>query len=124
MKNTRCGVYDINRSTPEGYLLLGALARLCVLDRRVGGMKQQLELCRRAADLQSTDILNVPIADVGFSLRTFNVLKRAGIETIGGLVKYTEDELLHIRNLGRATLCEIKGVLSHFGLCLTEDIFT
>ncbi len=124
MENTRGGVYDINRSIPEGYLLLGALARLCVLDRRVGGMKQQLELCRRAANLQRADMLNVPIVDLGFSCRTFNVLKRADIETIGDLVEYTEDELLHIRNLGKACLREIKDKLNHFGLCLTEDIFT
>lgn len=116
------GVYEINTATVEGRLLLGALARLCVLDRRVGGMRQQMELCRRAADLQTADILNVSIVDLGFSFRTFNVLKRVEVETVGDLVQYTEDDLLRIRMLGIKCLREIKDRLNHFGLRLRSDV--
>lgn len=52
--------------------------------------------------------LQDPIDKLGFSIRTFNILKRAGIDTIGSLLSYTDEELLSLRYLSEASLEEIQ----------------
>ncbi|HOC31991.1 MAG: DNA-directed RNA polymerase subunit alpha [Armatimonadetes bacterium] len=58
------------------------------------------------------------IEELEFSVRTYNCLKKAGIETIADLVKTTEQQLLNIRNLGRVSLDEIKERLAEEGCSL------
>lgn len=56
-------------------------------------------------------ILDMTVEDVEFSVRTYNCLKNAYIQTIGELLFKTEDEMLRIRNFGRKSLNEIKEFL-------------
>lgn len=64
---------------------------------------------------------NVPVEDVDFSVRTFNCLKRAGINTLGVLASKTELELYPaIRNFGRRSLDEVVEKLAQYGLKLKE----
>ena len=58
------------------------------------------------------------------SVRSFNCLKRAGINTIADLVDKTEDDMMKVRNLGRKSLDEVKKKLDEFGVSLKsiEDI--
>lgn len=65
-------------------------------------------------DIDSDDIKNL-----NFSIRTYNCLKRAGIITISALKQKTEDELLHVKNLGKRSLKEIK---SKVALRMSDDM--
>ena len=56
------------------------------------------------------------VDDLEFSVRSANCLKRAGINTIGGLVQKTEQEMLKTKNFGRKSLNEIKEILAEAGL--------
>jgi DNA-directed RNA polymerase subunit alpha len=58
------------------------------------------------------------IEELDFSVRTYNCLKKANIQTIGDLVQTTEDDLMNIRNFGRKSLLEVREKLSAFGLQL------
>ena len=69
-------------------------------------------------------ILETTIEDMDLSVRSFNCLKRAGINTIADLVDKTEDDMMKVRNLGRKSLDEVKKKLDEFGVSLksVEDI--
>ena len=56
----------------------------------------------------------LPIDDLELSVRAFNCLKRAEINTIGELMDKTEDELTRVRNLGKKSVDEIKEKLTNF----------
>jgi DNA-directed RNA polymerase subunit alpha len=58
------------------------------------------------------------IEELDFSVRTYNCLKKANIQTIGDLVQTTEDDLMNIRNFGRKSLLEVRDKLAAFGLTL------
>ncbi len=62
--------------------------------------------------------LDIAIEDLDFSVRTYNCLKRAGINSIGDLVARTEDEMMKVRNLGKKSLEEVIVKLGDMGLSL------
>lgn len=64
----------------------------------------------------SLEQYNMPIEQLGLSVRTFNCLKRAGIAKVGELFERSEEELLTIRNFGLKALEEVKGQLKAQGL--------
>lgn len=65
-----------------------------------------------------SDILKTRIEDLNLSVRTMKALSSAGIRTVGGLVRKTQEDLLVIEGLGAKGITEIKRVLSNFGLIL------
>ncbi len=62
----------------------------------------------------------MPIEDLDLSVRPYNCLKRAGIHTVGDLVKKTEDEVVAVKNFGRKSLDEVKEKLAAHGLSLRQ----
>lgn len=66
-------------------------------------------------------IINKNIKELGLSSRTLNSLRRMGINTLGDLLKYTEDDLITIRNLGGKSIQEVKEKLKEYGLSLRES---
>ena len=60
------------------------------------------------------DISTIPIEDLELSVRAFNCLKRADINTLDQLTAKSEDELTRVRNLGKKSVDEIKAKLSEF----------
>jgi DNA-directed RNA polymerase subunit alpha len=72
------------------------------------------------ADLQEEGetILDTPIEDLDLSVRSFNCLKRQGVNTIGQLTECTEADLLNIRNFGAKSIEEVKDKLQQMGLGL------
>ena len=64
---------------------------------------------------------NFPIEELELGVRSYNCLKRVGIETIGDLVTKTENELAAIPNFGRKSIEEVKETLSTHGLTLRGD---
>ena len=68
----------------------------------------------KSADPQST-VLDMTIEELDLSVRSFNCLKRANINTVADLISKTEDEMMKVRNLGRKSLEEVIGKLAGNG---------
>ncbi|HEY7207095.1 MAG TPA: DNA-directed RNA polymerase subunit alpha [Gaiellaceae bacterium] len=64
---------------------------------------------------------NFPIEELELGVRSYNCLKRVGIETIGDLVMKTESELAAIPNFGKKSIEEVKETLAAHGLTLRGD---
>jgi DNA-directed RNA polymerase subunit alpha len=64
---------------------------------------------------------NFPIEELELGVRSYNCLKRVGIETIGDLVIKTENELANIPNFGKKSVEEVKETLAAHGLTLRGD---
>ncbi len=65
---------------------------------------------------QLRDLLAKPIDDCGLSVRSINSLKNSNISTLGDLVRYSEDDLLKVKNVGEKALSEIAEMLQREGL--------
>ena len=68
----------------------------------------------------TSKVLDMTIEDLDLSVRSFNCLKRASINTVADLVTKTEDDMMKVRNLGRKSLEEVKKKLDELGLSLYE----
>ena len=69
-------------------------------------------------DNNKEKILEMSIEEMDLSVRSYNCLKRAGINTVDDLVNKTEEEMIKVRNLGRKSLEEVLNRLLDFGLSL------
>jgi DNA-directed RNA polymerase subunit alpha len=65
---------------------------------------------------QMYEVLNRSVEELELSVRSYNCLKNANIQTIGDLVQKSEAEMLRTKNFGRKSLNEIKEILSGLGL--------
>ena len=63
-------------------------------------------------------VLEMNIDDMDLSVRSYNCLKRAGIQTVEDLTRKSEDDMLKVRNLGRKSLDEVIAKLESYGLSL------
>ena len=72
-------------------------------------------------DNPKTTVLSMTIEELDFSVRSFNCLKRAGINTVEDLISKTEDDMMKVRNLGRKSLEEVINKLESLGLALRDD---
>lgn len=66
-------------------------------------------------------VLEMTIEELDMSVRSFNCLKRAGIDTVEDLVNKTEDDMIKVRNLGKKSLEEVIQKLHSLGLSLKKD---
>ena len=66
-------------------------------------------------------ILKMTIEELDLSVRSFNCLKRANINTVEDLVSKTQDEMIKVRNLGRKSLEEVIQKLAMLGLSLASE---
>ena len=69
-----------------------------------------------AAAARINEVLNGSVEELELSVRSYNCLKNANIQTIGDLVQKTEAEMLRTKNFGRKSLNEIKEILAGLGL--------
>ncbi len=65
--------------------------------------------------------LETTIEELDLSVRSFNCLKRAGINTVADLISRSEDEMMKVRNLGRKSFEEVKEKLKSLGFDLSSD---
>ena len=68
------------------------------------------------AEAQRDKVLELTIEELDLSVRSFNCLKRANINTVEDLISKTEDEMMKVRNLGRKSLEEVINKLAMMGL--------
>ena len=66
-------------------------------------------------------ILEMSIDELDLSVRSFNCLKRAGINTVEELTQRNEDDMMRVRNLGRKSLEEVQQKLQALGLSLRQS---
>jgi DNA-directed RNA polymerase subunit alpha len=62
--------------------------------------------------------LEMTIEELELSVRSFNCLKRASINTVEELTQRTEEDMMKVRNLGKKSLEEVKSKLAELGLSL------
>ena len=72
-------------------------------------------------ETQRDKVLEMTIEELDLSVRSFNCLKRANINTVEDLISKTEDEMIKVRNLGRKSLEEVEHKLAMMGLSLASD---
>ena len=80
-----------------------------------------VEIMVAKEDAKKEKILEITIEELDLSVRSYNCLKRAGINTIEELIKKNEEEMMKVRNLGRKSLEEVQQKLAALGLSLRQD---
>ena len=66
-------------------------------------------------------VLEMTIEELDLSVRSFNCLKRAGINTVEDLINKSEDEMMKVRNLGKKSLEEVIQKLQSLGFNLSKE---
>jgi DNA-directed RNA polymerase subunit alpha len=66
-------------------------------------------------------VMEITIEELDLSVRSYNCLKRAGINTVEELIQKNEDEMMKVRNLGRKSLEEVQQKLASLGLSLRQN---
>jgi DNA-directed RNA polymerase subunit alpha len=109
--------------TPDEALSVAAriLTEHLQLFTALGGMQpEETTLLVERESESETRLLDLPIDELELSVRSFNCLKRAGINTIGDLSARTENDMVKVRNLGKKSLEEVKQKLAALGLSLAD----
>ena len=73
------------------------------------------------AETQRDKVMEMTIDDMDLSVRSYNCLKRANINTVEDLISKTEEEMMKVRNLGRKSLEEVINKLAMMGLSLASE---
>ncbi|MCJ0584077.1 DNA-directed RNA polymerase subunit alpha [Enterococcus cecorum] len=79
------------------------------------------EIMVEKEETQKEKMLEMTIEELDLSVRSYNCLKRAGINTVQELTNKSEPEMIKVRNLGRKSLEEVKNKLHDLGLGLRKD---
>ena len=66
-------------------------------------------------------VLEMSIEELDLSVRSYNCLKRAGINTVEELCNRTSEDMMKVRNMGRKSLEEVQNKLAMMGLSLASD---
>ena len=72
-------------------------------------------------DDRKEKVLEMTIEELDLSVRSFNCLKRAGINTVEDLIGKSEEDMMKVRNLGRKSLDEVIGKLASLGFTLSKE---
>lgn len=108
----------------------GAITPLHAVSEAAGILMSALDQIVPLADLKLEECFTVQlpqaeenakpatqmIEDLDLSIRSYNCLKRAGIQTVEELTQKTEDEMRHVKNLGKKSLKEVKDKMTQLGL--------
>ena len=70
---------------------------------------------------QKDKLLEMTIEELDLSVRSYNCLKRAGINTVEELIQRNEEDMMKVRNLGKKSLEEVINKLGELGLSLRKD---
>lgn len=94
-------------------ILIDHLELLTNVDEAVNDMESVMKEAQ--GEVQNKGLVTM-IEDLDLSVRSYNCLKRAGIQTVEELTQRTEDEMMRVRNLGKKSLKEVKDKLYDLGL--------
>ena len=134
VENTRVGqvtdydkltleVWTDGSVTPEEAVSIGAKILTDHLFLFVGLTDQgkDTDIMVEKEETSSDRTLDMPIEELDLSVRSYNCLKRAGINSVGELCSRTEEEMMKVRNLGRKSLEEVVEKLNALGLGLRSE---
>ena len=85
------------------------------------GISESESIMAVPTDSEKEKVLNVTIDELDLSVRSFNCLKRAGINTVEDLIGKSEEDMMKVRNLGRKSLEEVIAKLDSFGFTLKKE---
>ena len=80
----------------------------------------EVEIATEKDEDERERILDMTIEELDLSVRSYNCLKRAGINTVGELINKTEDDMMKVRNLGKKSLEEVQQKLEELNFALKE----
>ena len=79
------------------------------------------EIMDTQEDTGKEKVLEMTIEELDLSVRAFNCLKRAGVNTVSDLINKSQDEMMKVRNLGKKSLEEVLAKLDSLGFSLTKS---
>ena len=85
------------------------------------GVSETASIMAEKNDSEKEKALDLTIDELDLSVRSFNCLKRAGINTVEDLTNKSEEDMMKVRNLGRKSLEEVIAKLDSFGFSLKKD---
>ena len=85
------------------------------------GVSETENILSEKSDNEKEKVLDLTIDELDLSVRSFNCLKRAGINTVEDLINKSEDDMMKVRNLGRKSLEEVIAKLDSFGFTLKKS---
>ncbi|MBM7096644.1 MULTISPECIES: DNA-directed RNA polymerase subunit alpha [Alteribacter] len=108
---------------PEEAVSLGAKILTEHLNIFVGltDQAQNAEIMVEKEEDQKEKVLEMTIEELDLSVRSYNCLKRAGINTVQELTQKSEEDMMKVRNLGRKSLEEVQEKLGELGLGLRNE---
>ncbi|MCT8136461.1 DNA-directed RNA polymerase subunit alpha [Anaerobacillus sp. CMMVII] len=108
---------------PEEAVSIGAKILTEHLNIFVGltDQAQNAEIMVEKEEDQKEKVLEMTIEELDLSVRSYNCLKRAGINTVQELTHKTEEDMMKVRNLGRKSLEEVQEKLGELGLGLRKE---
>ena len=103
---------------PEEAVSLGAKILLSIWILFVGltDEAKDAEIMVEKEEDKKEKVLEMTIEELDLSVRSYNCLKRAGINTVQELITKTEEDMMKVRNLGRKSLEEVQEKLEELGL--------
>ena len=93
---------------------IGLFVELC---SEIGGM----EILVAKQEDKQIKVLELPIEEMDLTVRSYNCLKRAGINTVEDLIKKSKGDMLKVRNLGLKSIDEVTAKLESFGLSFRKE---
>ncbi len=85
------------------------------------GVSETESIMSEKNDNEKEKVLDLTIDELDLSVRSFNCLKRAGINTVEDLIHKSEEDMMKVRNLGRKSLEEVIAKLNSFGYDLKKE---
>lgn len=79
------------------------------------------EIMEKKEETGKEKVLEMTIEELDLSVRAFNCLKRAGVNTVGDLINKSPDEMMKVRNLGKKSLEEVMSKLESLGFNLSTE---
>ncbi|TZE82747.1 DNA-directed RNA polymerase subunit alpha [Calorimonas adulescens] len=132
--NTRVGqITDYDRLTlevwtngtlkPDEAISLAAKIMIEHLNLFVGLTEKvdEIEIVEEKEEDKKDKVLDMTIEELDLSVRSYNCLKRAGINTVEDLIQRTEEDMMKVRNLGKKSLEEVQQKLALLGLSLKKS---
>ncbi|WAC66656.1 DNA-directed RNA polymerase subunit alpha [Agrococcus sp. SL85] len=98
------------------------LVELFGLTRDLNAEAEGIEIGQAPAEAIGSGELATPIEELDLSVRSYNCLKREGINTVSELVALSETQLMNIRNFGQKSVDEVKDKLTELGLSLKDAV--
>ncbi len=110
--------------TPQKAIALAAEMLIVNLQPFVNLEKavEEMNMLKEEVVVQENKFENMPIEELDLSVRSYNCLKRAAIQTVAELTQKTEEEMMKVRNLGKKSLKEVKDKLAENGLSFRDYI--